>query len=90
MKECFVYKGDRKPDYYLYLAREFDVSDTCVPESVLSLMGELELVLEFELSPNRKLAQADPHQVLTDIESQGFYLQIPNKDRPDEEEQYFN
>jgi len=53
-------------------------------------MGELALVTSFELSPDRHLAQADPKQVIADIDSQGFYLQMPRSDHFAEEDRYFN
>jgi len=87
---CYVYKGALKADHYLFLAQEFALLTTAVPESILNLMGELELVTSFELSPDRHLAQADPKQVIADIDSQGFYLQMPRSDHFAEEDRYFN
>ena len=89
---CFVYKGDRKDDHYLYLISEFNPQspDEAIPGAILNLMGELSLVIEFELSPDRKLPQADAQHVLDSMLSQGFYLQMPKKDMAAEEEKYFN
>lgn len=88
---CYVYKGERKQDYYLYLARELEADDSSeLPKAILALMGELSLVLEFELELNRKLPQAEAAQVMRDIESQGFYLQMPKQDMAALEDQYFN
>ena len=78
---CAIYKGDRKVDTYLYIEREDDFSR--VPDSLLQLLGELELVMTLELHPERTLARADPDQVREHLRSQGFYLQMP----PDKEEQ---
>lgn len=89
---CYVYKGDRKDDYYLYLTSEFDVQQPNeeVPSAILTLMGELSLVLEFELLADRKLSQADAQHVLDSLSNQGFYLQMPKKDMGEVEDQYFN
>ncbi|GHA07154.1 YcgL domain-containing protein [Arenicella chitinivorans] len=91
-RPCFVYKGDRKDDHYLYLPHEITESTPPedVPPVVLNLLGELSLVIEFELSVDRHLAQADVKQVLADIEAQGFYLQMPKRDMLAEEAAYFN
>ena len=91
-RPCFVYKGDRKHDYYLYLPHEITDSSPPddVPDVVLNLLGELTLVIEFELSADRSLAQADAKHVLADINAQGFYLQMPKRDMLAEEEAYFN
>ena len=73
--ECVVYKGSRKPDAYLYIQREGDFSQ--VPESLLGLMGSLQLVISFDLSADSTLARACVEEVLQQLEGQGFYLQLP-------------
>jgi len=90
--QCYVYKGDRKPDYFVYLGQELDLheSQKVLPSSVITLLGDLEFVLEFELTADRHLAQADASMVLSDIEEQGFYLQMPKKDMRAEEDRIFN
>lgn len=85
---CYVYKGDKKEDHYLYLDAELE--DAEVPDSLLSMMGELQLIIEFELSAQRQLPQADPQQVLQDIQNNGFYLQMPKKDMRAEEDRLFS
>lgn len=89
---CYVYKGDRKDDHYLYLTSAFDVQkpNKDVPGAILTLLGELSLVLEFELSADRQLPQADAQHVLDSLSDQGFYLQMPKKDMHAVEDQYFN
>ena len=89
---CYVYKGDRKDDHYLYLPTEFDPasSNDELPQIVLKLMGGLSFVLEFELTQDRKLSQADAKHVIESIESKGFYLQMPKRDLNAEEDALFN
>lgn len=89
---CYVYKGDKKDDHYLYLSNEFDQGalPDDFPLAILSLMGELSLVIEFDLDAARKLPQADAEHVLADITSHGFYLQMPKKDMAALEDAYFN
>ncbi len=74
---CVVYKGTRKPDDYLYVEKADDF--TRVPEALLDMMGELQLILTLELSADRQLAQADVIQVMKLLNEQGYYLQIPPK-----------
>ncbi|MAT64237.1 MAG: hypothetical protein CMN57_01170 [Gammaproteobacteria bacterium] len=77
---CAIYKGDRKVDTYLFIEREGDFSR--VPDSLLQLLGNLELVMTLDLHPGRSLARADPDQVREHLRGQGFYLQMPpDKDR---------
>ena len=72
---CAIYKGHNKIDHYLYVEREDDFSR--VPEALLKILGRLELVMTLELSPDRKLAQADIHQVRDSLRDQGYYFQMP-------------
>lgn len=89
---CYVYKGDKKDDHYLYLDYEFSADKLAegFPMAILSMMGDLSLIVEFELDAGRKLPQADAEHVMSDIASQGFYLQMPKKDMLAEENVYFN
>ncbi len=90
--QCYVYKGDRKQDHYVYLTQELDLQapEELLPAAVVGLLGELEFVLEFDLNAERKLPQADAAQVISDISSQGFYLQMPKKDMRAEEDRLFS
>jgi uncharacterized protein YcgL (UPF0745 family) len=72
---CAIYKGPKKVDHYLYVEREDDFSR--VPESLLKLLGELELVMTLELGPERTLAQVDVEQVRQSLREQGYFFQMP-------------
>jgi len=90
---CYVYKGKNKEEHYLYL--DYDIHqlapENCrIPDALLEMLGELQLVVEFELTDERKLPNADPQQVIHDIQQQGFYLQMPKQDLYLEEERVFN
>ena len=76
--KCVVYKGSRKPDAYLYIQHEGDFSQ--VPESLLGLMGSLQLVISFDLTADSTLAQAHVKEVLEQLRDRGFYLQLPPSD----------
>ncbi len=70
-----VYKSPRKPDMYLYV----DIAEalTRVPQSLLDKFGKPVEVLSLELTAGKKLARADAEKVLDEIESTGYYLQMP-------------
>lgn len=89
--QCYVYKGDKTDDRFLFLAQEYDpqIPFDFLPKELLAMMGELALVVEFELESDRKLPQADAKQVISDLQEQGFYLQMPKKDMAAEESAYF-
>lgn len=90
--KCYVYKSDIKQDHYLYLGKEFESDNPPaeVPESLLRMMGELQLVVDFTLTPTRKLPNADAEKIINDISDKGFYLQLPSDDMYAEEARIFN
>ncbi len=72
---AYVYKSQRKPDTYVYLA-ERDAFGV-LPAALSASLGTLQLVLEVTLDAGRRLAQADPAKVRAELASCGFYLQVP-------------
>jgi len=72
---CAIYKGNKKSNHYLYIEREDDFSR--VPEVLLKMLGDLELVMTLELDLERKLSQADVTQVIKSLRDQGYYFQMP-------------
>lgn len=78
---CWVYRSPRKQEMYLYLAEE-DAFDK-VPAALLARFGEPVLVIELELSPERKLARENVDQVMNDLREKGFHLQMPPKLEPE-------
>lgn len=72
---CYVYRATRRADTYVYLPEKDDFSE--LPEGVMLALGRLEFALEFELTPERTLAQEDPQRVLANLDEQGFHLQFP-------------
>lgn len=73
--QVYVYRSPLRADTYLYL-KEKDGFDE-LPEELMKLFGEPVFALEFEFTPERKLAQEDPAKVRANLESQGFHLQMP-------------
>lgn len=72
---CVIYKGSRKADTYLFVEQK-DCFER-LPKALLEMLGSLELVMELELSEERKLAQANPAEVIKHLAEQGFYVQMP-------------
>ncbi len=71
---CHIYRSSRKVDTYLYLADKDDFS--IVPKSLLGLFGDPEFSFSFELTVNKKLARVDTNEVLKNLKSQGYHLQL--------------
>lgn len=88
---CYVYKGDKHDDHFLYLPNEIEADKPAeIPPALVIMLGELALVVDFELTADRRLPQADVSQVIRDLQTQGFHLQMPKKDLRVAEERYFN
>ena len=60
--QCAIYKSLRKQDTYLYLAARDNFS--CVPGTLLELIGQWVHVMDLDLSPERRLAREDTAEVL--------------------------
>ena len=78
---CWIYRSSKKNEMYLYLGEEGDF-DT-VPEALMQLFGTPTLVMELELHPQRPLAREEVGQVLSNLRSQGFHLQMPPTLKPE-------
>ena len=72
---CSVYKSDKKQEMYLYIDRKAEFNS--LPEGLLSLFGKPEHVLDLILTPEKSLARVDATKVLDEIQTNGFYLQMP-------------
>ncbi|WP_439243615.1 YcgL domain-containing protein [Lonepinella sp. BR2474] len=72
---CAIYKSKKKDGMYLYVEKrdKFDA----VPDSLRQLFGPPIFVMLFNLMGRQSLAQADKQDVLTQIQQQGYYLQMP-------------
>ncbi len=78
--QCFVYRSSVKEGLYVYLADKDGLEQ--LPQAVLKQLGEPELALELELTETRKLRIEDPKQVLANLRSQGFHVQMPRDIEP--------
>lgn len=72
---CAIYKSPKKEGMYLYVAKrdQFDA----VPDSLRQAFGRPQFVMLFNLSGEKSLHSADNATVKAQIETNGFYLQMP-------------
>lgn len=75
---CSIFKSPKRPDTYLYTPFQSDLQQ--LPETLLMMWGEPELVMHLDLSKKGKLALADIAEVKTKLEEDGYYLQMPPSD----------
>ena len=72
---AYVYKSLKKADTYVYLARRDEFGR--LPEPLRAQLGGLQFVLDVALTPDRRLAQANPEVVRANLAAHGFHLQFP-------------
>lgn len=78
---CCVYKSLRKQKTFLFVSKENDFSR--VPEPLLKALGEVEKLLELELTPERQMARGKASHIINDLLEKGFHLQLPPTEKPE-------
>lgn len=73
--QCFIYKSLKKEYLYLYINNKDDFSR--VPEALFNSFGQMEFVMDLELTPERKLANEDAGKVIASLNEKGFFVQMP-------------
>ena len=71
---CHIYRSSLKVDTYLYLIEKDDFS--VIPDELLRVFGEPEFSFSFDLTQERQLAKEDSGEVLENLQSQGYHLQL--------------
>ena len=77
---CWIYKSPLKEEMYLYVSEEEGFDQ--VPNALISRFGKPIFLMELELHEGRSLAREDVVQVMENLRSQGFHLQMPPKLEP--------
>ena len=72
---CTVVRSSLKAYTYIYLLEGEDFGD--LPDSLKTVFGEPEFVMDLELTPQRKLANGDVNQVMENLADKGYHLQLP-------------
>jgi len=75
MALCTVYRSDKRAETYLYLAHGRRLED--LPSELRQAFGEPVFVMHLNLGADRRLARVDTRRVLQQLETDGFYLQLP-------------
>jgi uncharacterized protein YcgL (UPF0745 family) len=72
---CAIYKSFLKNETYLFIKKRDDFST--VPKMLLTQFGKPQLVSLLNLKKDQKMAIACAKKVITEIQVNGFYLQLP-------------
>lgn len=76
-QSCSIYKTKKRDGLYLYV-KELDSFED-VPAEVMQQFPVPEHVFDLELSADRPLAREDVLQVINNLKTKGFHLQMPPK-----------
>ena len=76
--QCVIYKSLLKPDTYVFL-REEDAFEP-IPTPLREALGRLIKIMDLQLTSDRKLARVDAAEVMSALETRGYFLQMPPTD----------
>lgn len=80
---CEIYRSPRKEGMYLYVLKSEGLSR--VPEALLETFGKPQQAMVLVLTPEKKLARVSVDKVLSSLEQQGYFLQLPPLPGADDE-----
>lgn len=72
-----VFRSSKSSDTFLYVRRNQSWDE--LPEALRGVFGKPVHTMDLLLTPERALARTSGEQVLAAIESQDFFLQMPEK-----------
>ncbi|MDG6774443.1 YcgL domain-containing protein [Thiomicrorhabdus sp. ZW0627] len=70
-----VFKSPKKEELYLYVPQDDGLEK--LPKELLVMFGEPAHVIDFELTPERKLAREDTASVIDSLQKKGYFMQMP-------------
>lgn len=70
-----IYRSKKKEGAYVFIEQGKALDE--LPDALLKQCGVLEFSLTMELTPDKKLANANARNVLAALKANGFYLQLP-------------
>lgn len=72
---CYVYKSSLRAETYVFL-RDRDATHR-LPMDLGHALGNLEFIMELELTPGRRLARIDADDLRAALDQRGFHIQFP-------------
>ncbi|MBX2858778.1 MAG: YcgL domain-containing protein [Cellvibrionaceae bacterium] len=72
-----IYRCKKKEGMYLYINHGEAIEQ--LPQALQKVFVKAEKAMSLLLHPQRKLANADVHKVMQDLNDVGYYLQLPPK-----------
>lgn len=72
---CVVYRSRKKDGLYLFVREMDDIS--VLPDALMRTFGAAESVMTLELVPGLRLARSSADEIISNLEMQGYHLQLP-------------
>ena len=76
--KCSVIRSSLRDYTYIYLRDGYEFDD--LPDTLRQVFGAPQLVMNLELTPDRKLAYEDIELVMRNLDEQGYHLQLPPRE----------
>lgn len=76
--KCYVFKSLKQADMYIYLRKEDGFNDLAA--DLRAAFGQPEFVIELDLTPESRLARYKAQDVISELEINGYFLQLPPAD----------
>ncbi|WP_319380332.1 YcgL domain-containing protein [Thiomicrorhabdus sp.] len=70
-----AYRSPKKEELYLFVPQEDALEK--LPKELLVMFGEPQHVIDFDLTPERRMAREDAAKVYAAITDKGYYMQMP-------------
>lgn len=70
-----AFKSAKKSELYLFVPQENGIDK--LPDELLVMFGQPEHVIDFELTPDRKMGREDSTEVMNGLKSRGYFIQMP-------------
>ncbi len=70
-----AFKSPKKDELYLFVPQEDGLEK--LPKELLVMFGEPKHVVDFELTPEKKLAREETAIVLESLQTKGYFMQMP-------------
>jgi uncharacterized protein YcgL (UPF0745 family) len=70
-----AYKSSKKDQLFLIIPATTALNE--LPPELLVMFGDPKWVLNFEMTPTRKMGREDPQKVWDALQQKGYFIQLP-------------
>ena len=70
-----TFKSPKKPELYLFIPKEAGLDS--LADELLVMFGESEHILDFDLTPDRKMPRSNAAHIYEALQTKGYFMQMP-------------